>query len=324
MSENYYNILGVNENASQDEIKQAYRKMSLKYHPDKNRGDTEASSTFQKISEAYENIGSVEKRREYNAKKNNPFNPIFGNEMGTNVEDLFANFFGGGQMGGFPGGLFGGDMDHLHSQGGIGPKIHIFHNGSGGPGIHFMRGGVGPIPTPKPSPIVKNININMEQVLMGSNIPVEIERWVIDNGNKIFEKENIYINIPKGIDENEMIILSNKGNVVNENCKGDVKLIIKINNNTEFERNGLDLIMHKNISLKDSLCGFTFELKYINNKVYTINNNSGNIIPPDYKKIIPNMGLTRENHVGNLCIIFHVIFPEKIADDKIVLLKDIL
>jgi len=82
--------------------------------------------------------------------------------------------------------------------------------------------------------------------------------------------------------------------------------------------------MNKNISLKESLCGFSFDLKYINGKVYTINNGSGNIIPPEYQKIIPNMGLTRENHTGNMLIHFHVIFPETLAPDKILLISEAL
>jgi DnaJ family protein A protein 2 len=95
-------------------------------------------------------------------------------------------------------------------------------------------------------------------------------------------------------------------------------------NNTDFERSGLDLLIHKNISLKDALCGFSFELKYINNKVYTIHNNSGNIIQPEYRKVIQSMGLEREDKKGNLIIIFHIQFPEKLSEDAIEQLKLIL
>ena len=111
---------------------------------------------------------------------------------------------------------------------------------------------------------------------------------------------------------------------MDEKTKGDIKLFIKVENNTQFERRGLDLFLHKNISLKESLCGFSFELKYINGKSYTLNNNKGNIIPPEYIKVIPNMGLKREDHVGNLLIHFHVEFPEKLSDEKIVSLSQIL
>jgi len=60
------------------------------------------------------------------------------------------------------------------------------------------------------------------------------------------------------------------------------------------------------------LCGFSFDLKYINGKKYTINNQKGNIIPPNFKKIISNMGLERKGYVGNVIISFHVQFPENL------------
>ena len=82
--------------------------------------------------------------------------------------------------------------------------------------------------------------------------------------------------------------------------------------------------MHKNISLKESLCGFSFDLKYINGKTYTINNLPGNIIPPEYQKVIPNMGLTREGHTGNLIIHFHTKFPETLSNESIEALSKIL
>jgi hypothetical protein len=188
-------------------------------------------------------------------------------------------------------------------------------------GIHIFRNGSMPVnfedALQKPSPIIKNITIDISLVLTGTTMPIEIERWIIEYGNKVFEKETVYLDIPKGIDDNEIIILREKGNVANERCKGDIKIFIKVENNTDFIRNGLDLKIEKTISLKESLCGFSFELKYINGKTYTLNNNKGNIIPPEYVKVIPNMGLTREGKTGNLLIVFHIEFPNVLSDEKI-------
>ena len=308
MSENYYNVLGVEEAATKEQIKKAYRGLSMKYHPDKNPGNTEATSKFQKISEAYETLGDDTKREQYNMSQRNPFmrmnshGPQSGMDM--NVDDIFSAFFGGMPGMGHP---FGG-----HPFGGMPPgaKVHVFHGGMGGP-MQFQQA------IQKPTPIIKHINITMEQVLTGATIPLEIERWIIESGNKIFETETVYVTVPQGIDEGEILILRDKGNIINETVKGDIKIFAKITNDTLFKRAGLDLILEKNISLKEALCGFSFEIKYINGKSYTLNNNKGNIIPPEYRKIYPSMGLTRENHKGNMIIHFHVEFPEKLTDAQI-------
>jgi DnaJ-class molecular chaperone len=321
--ESFYKVLGVSETSSKDEIKKAYRSLSLKYHPDKNGGNKEAIGKFQKISEAYETLGDEQKREEYDMMKKNPFLRAGG---GGDMEDLLSALFGGG--------LFGGP------QGGA--KVHVFRGdpssfpgafpGGGFPGGGFPGGGFPGFPgfhqfnnnVQKPTPIIKTINISMEQVLSGCTIPVEIERWLVENEIKVFEKETVYVTIPKGVDDNEIILLAEKGNILNESTKGDIKLFVKVENTTQFERRGLDLLIHKNISLKESLCGFSFELKYINGKSYTLNNNKGNIIPPEYTKVIPNMGLTRDSHTGNLLIHFHVEFPEKLSEEKIASLSQIL
>ncbi len=300
MSDNFYNILGVSENATKDEIKKAYRSLQLKHHPDRNPNNPEAFKMTQKINEAYETLSDEQKKAEYDMMRNNP-NPFTrmhgqGGGMEVPMDDIFNMFFGSG------GNPFAG-MPGMPP----GAKIHIFHGGPMG----FQQA------LNKPIPIMKSLQINMEQVLNGAYIPLEIERWILENGNKVFEKETIYVDIPPGIDDNEMIILRDKGNIINENCKGDIKINILIQNNTAFKRSGLDLLLEKNISLKESLCGFTFELKYINGKSYTLNNNKGNIIPPEYKKVYPGMGLKRGEHKGNMIIVFHVEFPEKLTDEQI-------
>jgi DnaJ-class molecular chaperone len=334
MNNTFYNILEIPENANQEDIKKAYRKLSLKWHPDKNQNDPEAVSKFQKITEAYETLGDKDKRREYDMMKNNPFTKMMGmGSMGSMgpfgshenldpMEEILSKLFNGSLGMGMGMGM--GMQDSMPFGFGMGmpetspfgrPNIQIFRNGRP---VNVAQG------LQKPTPIVKNIQIEIDQVLTGSTIPVDIQRWIVENGNKVFENETLYVTIPKGIDDNEIIILKEKGNMVSEDCIGDIKLFIHINNTSSLKRNGLDLIYDKKITLKESLCGFSFELKYINGKTYTIHNNSGNIIPPGYRKIIPNMGLTRDEHSGNLIIIFEVEFPTTIKSDALEKLKDLL
>jgi len=352
VSDNYYKILEVNENSSNDEIKKAFRRLSLKYHPDKNPN----SVFFTKINEAYQTLSDDIKRREYDNKinmnkrmggmglggmgfggirmggmhpgfpvhfcnidgedndLNNIFNEIFSNFRNMNInrfseefkstcenQDGFVDLNRGGVfMTSFPGEM--SNNQFFKSSKITGPKGNLFD---------------------KPVPIVKNINITMTQVFNGSQIPVVIDRWINENGTKTFENETIYIKIPCGVDNNEMLLLKDKGNVLNHNCRGDVKIFFTVENDSDFKRVGLDLVLTKKISLQESLCGFKFELKYFNNKIYTIYNNIGNIINPGFKKVVPNMGLTRENDKGNLIIHFEVVFPSKISIDTLNKLNDV-
>ena len=308
IKDNYYNILEIPETANPDEIRKAYRKLSLQHHPDRNKNNPEAMAKTQKINEAYETLSDADKKREYDMMRSNPFfNGSFANGVNgePNFDDLMSQLFGGMGMG-----MGGGQVPIFHMGG--------FPNGMGG--IHVFRTSA----MDKPAVIVKSVTISIDKVLTGVTMPIDVERWVLENGTKVTEHETIYINIPKGIDENEIMILREKGNVISETNKGDIKIIIKIENTTEFKRHGLDLVLEKNITLKDALCGFSFEMKYINGKTYTINNSNKQVIKPHYKKIIPNMGLSREDHVGNLIIVFDIIFPERLTDEQCEKIKEIL
>ena len=295
----YYKVLGVEESASQDDIKKAYRRLSLKHHPDRG-GDGEY---FKKINEAYSVLGDVEKRRMYKMQNTNPFSHMNGGSP-ADMDPIFKMFFGGA----FPG-MSGG-------MGGIPgiPHVQIFRNGQP---VNMQS-------IQKPAPIIKNIVISLEQSYSGMTYPLQVERWILINNVKRIEKEKLYININKGVDSGEIMIIKDKGNIINERLKGDIKLHIKVENNTDMKRDGLNLIYKKDITLKESLTGFKFDIKHINGKTYTINNEGGNIIPCNYKKEIANLGMSRQNNVGKLLIIFNVIFPETLTTEQINALKDIL
>ncbi len=302
-----YKILGVSNDADQDAIKKAYRKLQMQHHPDKG-GDPEMSK---KINDAYSVLGDVEKRQLYDMLKNNPFNGI------GMQNDIFKMFFGGGlggQGGGFPGWMnFPGGFEGC-------PQMQIFRNGR--PiNINMLR---------KPTPIVKHIEISLEEAYTGTNVPLEVERWCQDGNIKRVEREKIYVSVRVGIDDNEIITVPQKGNIINDNLKGDIKVYVKIKNSSKFIRKGLDLVYKKTISLKEALTGFKFDLKHLSGKTYVINNYGGRIIKPQFHKIIAHMGMRRERRhpapplAGNLIITFDIKFPDSLTDEQITTLKEIL
>lgn len=343
MSENedYYETLGVTENATREEIKKAYHKLSLKHHPDRNPNNAEANEIFKKVSNAYEILTDEQKKKEYD---------MFRQGGGrVDIDELLSSIFGSGFGMPFGSGQFNQSQTSPFGNNqsfGPGIKVHVVSGNNPFFGNPFLNNPMFSQTSPfgqtsafgqtppfgqtqsfnqqKPPAIQHNLTISLEQVYTGANIPIEVERWIIENNMQVHEKENIYVNVPKGIDDGEIIVLKDKGNVLNERNKGDIKVHVKVENKTEFERNGLDLRFCKKISLKEAICGFTFDLKHINGKTYALNNNSGNIVYPNYKKVIPNLGLERDEHKGSLVIYFDIEFPTTLSEDKKEKLRDIL
>ena len=322
---NHYEILGVSREASQEEIKRSYRSLSLKWHPDRNPSP-EAQSKFQEISSAYEILSDERRRQEYNAELDG-FHiggiPGMGGQE-VDINDILNMMFNG-QMPGMAEMRFAG-----------GPGIHVFHGqmppGMGGmpgmpgmPGMGFHPGNPFFRQMQKPPPIIKQLDLTFEQAYNGCTLCVSVDKWTVKNDVKIHETEQIYVNIPPGIDKDEMIIMRDCGNTVSADLKGDIKFIVKVNGSDLFERHGMDLLHKRNISLKEALTGFSFEITHVNGKVLCLNNlKNRTIISPNYRKTIPNLGMVRDGNVGNLIIEFTVVFPETLTEEQTTKLAEIL
>ncbi len=246
----FYDVLDVKNDASDIEIKKAYRAMSLKYHPDRNPSE-EANTKIQQINEAYETLGDVDLRKKYDMKDAMGENLKFGDaDQFNDVNNIFNMMFNG--MGG------------LGGMGGM-PRANIFHNGQPNAfhtQFHFAN---------HVEIIKQTIILTLEQCYSGCVYQIKIERCINENNQQRREVEQLYINIPHGINSGETIVISEKGNIINSK-KGPVHITISIAKHEFFQRDNIDLIYNKTISLKEALCGFHVEINHLSGKRFAINN----------------------------------------------------
>lgn len=318
---NHYEALGLSKDASPTDIKKAYRKLSLQYHPDRNSSE-EAIVKMHAINSAYEILSDDEKRRHYNMELEGgiPFQHMNSMDEFTDINQLFSMMFGG-MPGGMHGMPFGGGGIHTFHNGGPGIRVFQSHGGPGNFRAEFSHGfNQAPPPT-----IEKTIELTIEQCYRGCSVPINIERWSIINGQKVNEVENVTITFPQGMDENDALLMKGHGHSINDQLKGDVQITIKIINRTSFKRQGLDLILRKNIPLKDALCGFAFDIAHLNGRTFTLNNATNpSVIYPGFKKVIPELGMKKDNVTGNLIIELDIDFPDKLTEEQINTIKSIL
>jgi len=377
--EDYYKILEISRDASSEEIKKAYRKLSMIHHPDKNGNSEESTIKFKLLASAYETLGNPDKKKLYDMGIRGGGNGSpFGDFEHVNPFDIFNMIFG--SMGGPP--QQQQQQQHIHGfpppsfiRGGMGP-IQIGSmgpmgmGGLGGMGIHIINssggGGVGgmhqmhnhphfhflhhpqqqqqqphffyekmqqqqqPMSSSSPphsqscEPITKNVNITLENAYFG------IEQLSV-NLTEFHNDAMITVCIPPGINDKEVLILSNVTSISSSSPLAasfhfsQVNIIVNVEEHSIFKRNDLDLILEKEISLKESLCGLEFAIKHINNKSFHLQHKDGTIIKNNTTKTIPNLGMTNKNkQCGNLIIIFKIVYPDKLTSEQIETLSKIL
>ena len=296
MPQTHYETLGLTREATEKEIKQAYRGLSMKYHPDRIHSSDaaeqeQANSKMQEINEAYETLSDDRKRQMYNMELDGGGSPFPG---------------GGVHFSHGPGFMNMGPGVHFMS-GGMPPDIGnifemLFNQNGMGPGVFFQQRG--PPPT-----IAKNIDITLAQAYTGCMVPFEIERWIQQGELRITEIETITLNIPAGADSGISLVIKGKGNAYSEAVRGDVKITINVTNDTPFQRKGNDLYYKKHITLKEALCGFQFQFVHLNGKTMSLNNTS-TVIFSGARKNINGLGMTAS---GNLVVEFDVVFPTELS-----------
>ena len=264
-----YKILDIKRDATPEEIKQAYRNLSLKYHPDKS-GNSE-NKKYQEILNAYEILSDSNKKNNYDYQYKLKVGKFVAMEQENNNSNINNK-------------IINNNLDNSYV-----PEI-----------------------------IEKILHLSLEKAYTGGLIPIEIEKNLkyTDNKENKKEIELIYVSVKEGIDNNEIIIIKNKGNCINDIIYGDVKIKIKIIEDEQFLRRGLDLIKIYKISLKEALCGFEFKFYHLNKMEYTIKNDGNQIIREGEQKRIANLGMIRDGFKGDLVIEFKYEYPEFLTEKQ--------
>lgn len=255
----YYKILGIDKNASQDEIKKAYRKLALKYHPDRNPDDKVAEEKFKEATEANEVLSDPEKRKKYDT-------------LGSNWKQYENAGFGQGNPFGGSGDQgrrtyqYHGDFeDVFNNLGGFSDFFNNFFGGRSGGGFNsnFRQANRqrASHSAPKGASVEATLDISLYEAFHGS------EKYISVNGKRI------KIKIPKGAGDGKKLRLKNQGQPSSMGGeKGDLIITLKISDDTTYERDGNDIYQNLDVDLKTAILGgektiTTIDGKKINIKI---------------------------------------------------------
>jgi curved DNA-binding protein len=272
----YYKILGLAKTASADEIKKAYRKLALQYHPDKNPGSKEAEAKFKEINEAYAVLSDEKKRKEYDMYGEAGFQQRYSQEdifRNFDLNDIFKQF--GFNMGGG-----GGRSTFRFSSGGGGNPFDFFSQagggGCGGGGCRTRR------QPEKGQDQTYELSVTLAEVLHGAEKNISLRR----NGTT----ENVSVKVPKGIESGKRLRLSGKGAPSSSGGPpGDLYLKVTVQPHEEFTRDGDNLLLEKQIPFSGICLGTAVEIRTLDGKSLKIKVPAG--MQPDAKLRIKGQGL---------------------------------
>jgi len=227
ITDDFYKALGVGEDASESDIKKAYRKLSRKYHPDLNPGDEQAEKKFKEISEAYDVLSDKKQREEYDQIRR------YG---AAGMGGFGGGGFGGGSYTGYPGAdAFGG-----FSNGGAGINIDDLLGGFGGMG----GGGFGGAQHAAPEESTTSTRISLAQAYTGATVTVFLP-----------DGSHTEARIPAGIKDGQKVRLRGKGL-----RGGDLKVTVRVSDDFVYSREGNNLIMRAPVTLAEAVDGAVIEV----------------------------------------------------------------
>ena len=295
MKEDFYKILGVSKGASATEIKKAYRKKAIEFHPDKNPGDSKAEEKFKQAAEAYEILSDVDKKAKYDRFGHQAFEGVGGGGFGgggfggggMNMDDIFSQFgdiFGGGG-GGFSGFSGGGRRAQVKGSNlrirvrltleeianGIEKKIKVKRK-KVAKGTSYKTcatcGGSGQV-TRIQNTILGRMQTSAPcNICGGSGQSIDKKPANADENGMLQTEETVSIKIPAGVVEGMQLKVSGKGNEAPGNgISGDLLVAIEEKPHDKLQREGDNLHYDLYISISDAVLGTSKEIDTVNGKV---------------------------------------------------------
>nr|XP_033324355.1 dnaJ protein homolog 1 [Megalopta genalis]XP_033324357.1 dnaJ protein homolog 1 [Megalopta genalis]XP_033324358.1 dnaJ protein homolog 1 [Megalopta genalis] len=356
MGKDYYKILGITKNATDDEIKKAYRKLALKYHPDKNR-NAGAEEKFKEIAEAYEVLSDSKKREVYDKYGEEGLKGEGGSAGGGaggrgpytfhgDPKATFAQFFGSaspfnpffefnGPLGNSVFSFHDDDMDIDDPLGlgvGTGRARGRAQNASG-PGGAFRSHSfnfVGPTSgrggskdRAQDPAIEHDLCISLEEILTGCTKKMKISRRVVQqDGTTKKEDKVLTIYVKPGWKAGTKITFQKEGDQGRGKVPADIVFIIRDKPHLQFRREGSDIRYTCKMSLKQALCGTVIEVPTLTGEKITLNL-MGKIVKPNSVHRIQGHGLPfpkEPSRKGDLLVSFDIKFPDALTQSA----KDIL
>ena len=287
MKEDYYKILGLNKGASESEIKKAYRKSAIKYHPDKNPGDVKAEEKFKQAAEAYEVLGNKEKRSKYDQFGHAAFDGSGGfGAGGMNMDDIFSQFgdIFGSAFGGFGG--FGGSTTR-RSKGtnlrikvsltineiaqGVSKKIKVKRKVQA-PGLEYSTcrtcNGTGQVTKYTNTILGRMQSTSVCDNCSGTGKIVINKPSGSDSNGQILEEEMVDVKIPAGVEDGMQLRVSGKGNEpITDGVPGDLLILVNELEDENLKREGNNLHYDLYISFSDAVLGISKEIDTVTGKV---------------------------------------------------------
>eukprot|EP00921_Rhytidocystis_pertsovi_P010088 GHVQ01016166.1.p1 GENE.GHVQ01016166.1~~GHVQ01016166.1.p1 ORF type:complete len:332 (+),score=50.63 GHVQ01016166.1:386-1381(+) len=329
MGKDYYKLLGVSKTATDDELKKAYRKLAMKWHPDKHKGQADkkkAEEMFKDIAEAYDVLSDAERRKVYDdygeegLKAGGPGQGGMDGATyhGVDPSELFSKFFSSDHVF-FSHGGFGMDDEFPRGFGSFGSM------GGGSP--QMFRAAA---PEQKKVSQVKthdvSLNVTLEEIYVGGRKKMKITRKRFTGGGALKEEKIVEIDIKPGWKDGTKITFNGEGDQPGPGEKaGDIAFIIKSGTHPRFTRDGNHLIYKASVPLVKALTGATVQILTLDNRKLQIQ--MDDVISHTSRKIIPGEGMPivkRPGEKGDMIIEFDIVFPRRLTAEQKTKIKQIL